>query len=267
MVEGAGKILTTIARLKKTYNKHITRFIELDLLRGFAIIFMVFLHIIWDLDYFGLVPMNTQIYKLQICVPAMFFVLLGICIHVSANKKIQNSILDEKKYYKHLFFRGLKIIGLGIIISLVSMVFLSDRPIFFGVLHCIGFSIILCIPFLKLKIFNLIPASFTITVGYLFGQYNIENPTIFHLAIGLHQSNISQHTIDYFPVFPWFGACLIGLSIGSILYKDNERRFRLPDLSLYTPVRLFSWLGKHSLIIYLIHQPIIAGVLSIFVIF
>jgi len=259
--------LTTITKLKKTYNKHTTRFIELDLLRGFAIIFMIFLHIIWDLDYFGLLPMNNQIYRFQICVPAMFFVLLGICIHVSANKKIYNSIYDEKKYYKHLFFRGIKIIGLGMIITLVSMIFLSDRPIFFGVLHCIGFSIILCIPFLKLKYFNIIPASFLLIVGYFFGKISIENPTILHLAIGLHQSNISQYTVDYFPLFPWFSACLIGIALGSILYRDNERRFSIPDLSKYTPVKLFSWLGKHSLVIYLVHQPIIAGVLSILVIF
>jgi uncharacterized membrane protein len=258
--------MTTISLLKKTYNKHTTRFIELDLLRGFAIIFMIFLHIIWDLDYFGILPMNTQIYRFQICVPAMFFVLLGICLNVSSSKKINKLIIDEKKFYRHLFLRGLKIIGLGMVITLVTMIFLPDRPIIFGVLHCIGFSIILSIPFLKLKYLNIIPATLSILAGYFFGQIAVENPTFLHLAVGLHQSNIALHTVDYFPLLPWFGACLIGIALGNLLYKNNIRRFKIPDISRYKPVAIFSWLGKHSLAIYLVHQPIIAGVLSIYVI-
>lgn len=260
---------TMALRLKitKPYEIRKSRFIELDLLRGFAIIFMIFLHVIWDLDYFGLVPMNTQIYKLQVLVPSMFFVLLGICLTVCSSKKINSSIEKKKNFYKHLLLRGLKIIGCGMAITLVSLIFISDRPIFFGVLHCIGFSIILSIPFLKFRYLNIIPAIFVFISGYFVGSFPVEDPTFLHLAIGLHQSDISLHTVDYFPLLPWFGACLFGIALGDILYKGNERRFKIPDLSKYKPVTLFSWLGKHSLAIYLVHQPIIAGALSLFVIF
>ena len=92
--------------------------------------------------------------------------------------------------------------------------------------------------------------------------YPIQQPTFAHLIVGFHQSDISMHTIDYFPLFPWFGVALFGIAIGSILYKDGERRFSFPDLSRYKPVFAFSWLGKHSLAIYLIHQPIIVGVVE-----
>ena len=109
------------------------RFIELDVLRGLAIIFMIYLHIIWDLDYFGFVPINTQVYQYQKIVPAMFFVLLGVCLVVSKNKKITQSSYDEKRYNKHLLIQGLKIFSLGMIITIVTMIFLPDKPIFFGV--------------------------------------------------------------------------------------------------------------------------------------
>lgn len=243
------------------------RFIELDVLRGFAIIFMIFLHIIWDLDYFGFMPINTQIYQFQKIVPAMFFVLLGVCLVVSKNKKIIQSSYDEKRYNKHLFLRGLKIIGLGIVITIITLIFIPDRPIFFGVLHCIGFSIILSIPLLKSNYYNIIFVILIIITGFLLNWYPVENPTAFHLAVGLHQANIAQHTIDYFPIFPWFGVCLLGIILGNIMYKGNERRFKIPDISKYKPVTMFSWLGKHSLAIYLLHQPVIAGALSIFVFF
>jgi len=243
------------------------RFIEIDVLRGLAIILMIFLHIIWDLDYFGLFPINTQIYQFQKIVPTIFFILLGVCLVVSKNKKITQTSFDEITYNKHLFLRGLKIFGLGMIITLVTMIFIPDKPIFFGVLHCIGFSIILSIPFMKFKYYNLLFASLVILIGFLFSQNSIEDPTLIHLVVGLQPTNIAQYTIDYFPLFPWFGACLFGIVLGKLLYKDNERRFRIPDISKYKPVTMFSWLGKHSLTIYLLHQPIIAGALSIFVLF
>ncbi len=249
------------------YQTHSRRFIELDVLRGFAIIFMIFLHIMWDLDYFGFIPMNTQIYQFQKIVPAMFFVLLGMCLVVSKNKKLNQPSFDEKRYNKHLFLRGLKIFGLGMIITIITMIFIPDRPIIFGVLHCIGFSIILSIPFLKFKSYNILFATLIILTGIIMGQYTIENPTVLHLAVGLHQSDIAQYTIDYFPLFPWFGACLFGIALGHFLYKGNERRFKIPDLSKYKPVTMFSWLGQHSLAIYLFHQPVIAGTLFIFMIF
>lgn len=240
------------------------RFMELDLLRGFAIIFMIFLHIIWDLDYFGIMPINTAVYKFQKIVPAMFFVLVGMCLIVSRNRQINKPSFDEKKYDKHLLLRGLKILSLGMVITLITMIFLPDKPIFFGVLHCIGLSIIFSIPFLKLKSYNLLFGALIIITGLIINLFPVEDPTILHLAIGFHQSDVAQYTIDYFPLLPWFGISLVGIAFGNILYRDNERRFKMPDLSRYKPAKIFSWLGQHSLAIYLVHQPIIAGALTVF---
>ena len=126
------------------------RFIEIDMLRGVAIILMIFGHTFWDLDYFGLMPINSGIYSiLQSTVPPTFFLLVGISLVVS-KKKIENKTLsDEKKYYKRLIFRGLKIYGLGMILTIITLVFIPQKPVFFGVLHCIGLSVILSAPFLK----------------------------------------------------------------------------------------------------------------------
>ena len=149
--------------------------------------------------------------------------------------------------------RGLWVLNLGMLLTLLTTIFLPDRPIMFGVLHCIGCCIIISTPFLRFKSKNMVFAIMIITAGLLIGMYaTVENPNIIQLATGLHQSNIGQHTIDYFPILPWLGVCLLGIALGGILYKDNKRRFPLPDLTKYKPTKLFSWLcGAFSLILYL----------------
>jgi uncharacterized membrane protein len=242
------------------------RFIEIDMLRGLAIILMVFGHILWDLNYFGLAPMNNSIYSLlQQTVPPLFFLIIGISLVVS-KKKIENrTIKEENEFYKHLFIRGLKIFCLGIILTIFSLIIIPNKPVVFGVLHCIGLSVILSIPFLKYNNYNLLFAVILLFAGSLMGRYSIENPSIFHLAAGFHQTDVWRYTIDYFPLLPWFGVTLLGMVIGDWLYCGDKRRFRMPDLSKCRPVKIFQWIGQHSLGIYLLHQPIIAGTLTLFI--
>jgi uncharacterized membrane protein len=236
------------------------RFMELDILRGFAILFMIILHLFWDLDYFGILPLNKNFYSLNIIVPVIFFLLVGICQAVN-NNKYHN---QPRKMYFRTIQRGLWILNLGMLFTLLTAVFLPDKPILFGVLHCIGCCIILSTLLLRFKSTNVILASLIIVSGLALGFfYTTENPNMVELAAGIHEPNIAAHTIDYFPILPWFGVCLLGITLGNILYKDNKRRYPLPDLSKFKPNKLFSWLGKHSLAIYLVHQPIIAGCLTL----
>ena len=230
------------------------RFIELDVLRGFAIASMISLHFLWDLDYYGIMSLNYGIYQISTVIAPIFFILVGICLVISS----------ERKKAEYLVIHGLRIFLLGMILTAVTSFLLPERPIIFGVLHCIGLSIILCIPFLRFKSYNILFAALVILIGFQMGQYAIENPSVFHLILGLHQANVWNYTIDYFPLFPWFGAILFGISIGNLLYKDNKRRFHLPDISRYKSVTALSWMGQNSLVIYLVHHPIIIGALLLF---
>lgn len=241
------------------------RYIELDLLRGLALLLMIFGHLLWDLDYFGLVPMNSAIYSfLQKTVPPMFFIIVGMSLIASFKKK-QRTQEEEKKYYEKLIVRGLKVFNLGMILTILSLIAIPGQPVFFGVLHCIGLSIVLCAIFLKYRVYNFIFASIFILMGLLFAGLHINNPTIIHFVIGIHPAEVWRFTVDYFPLLPWFGVTLLGIAIGDIIYCGDKRRFRIPDLSKYKPAKFFSWIGRHSLEIYLLHQPIIAGTLYVFV--
>jgi len=249
---------------KKTHSK---RFVEIDILRGLAIILMVFGHILWDLDYFGIAPMNNAIYSLlQFTVPPLFFLIVGMGLIISKKKIEKMTLEQEQKYYNHLLLRGLKILSLGMILTIFSLIFIPEKPVFFGVLHCIGLTIILSIPFLRFRTYNLAFALILIFTGSLFAQFPIENASIFHLVIGLHQTDIWRYTVDYFPLIPWFGVALLGIVIGDWLYCGDKRSFKLPNIEQNSSIKIFEWAGKHSLAIYILHQPIIAGLLSIFII-
>jgi uncharacterized membrane protein len=263
--------MVSIEELKKEIVKPKSkkqRFIEIDILRGLAIFLMVFGHLLWDLDYFGIVTMNNGFYSfLQSFVPQLFFVLVGVSLIVAKKRIENNPNISENAFYKRLMFRGLKIIGLGMILTVGSLIFFPEKPVFFGVLHCIGLSIILCIPFLKFRSYNVVFASGIILAGYMLGQIHFANPNLAQLIIGFHQIDVWKYTIDYFPILPWFGIALLGVFVGDILYCGNERRFRIPDMSKSRVAKVFSWMGQHSLGIYLIHQPILAGIISVFVFF
>jgi uncharacterized membrane protein len=241
------------------------RFIEIDMLRGVAILLMIFGHILWDLDYFGLVPINSSIYSsLQSTVPPLFFLLVGMSLIVSKKKVEHNPKVDENTYYKRLVVRGLNIFCLGMCLTIGSLIFVPGKIVFFGVLHCIGLSIALSAIFLKYrKYIPLFAASF-VFIGWTFTHTYIQNPTLLHLIIGQHSSDLWSYTLDYFPLLPWFGIVLLGMVLGDVLYEGSTRRFRMPDLSRYKPIKIFQWCGQHSLGLYLIHQPVIAGALSVY---
>lgn len=248
--------------MRKTNSK---RFIELDLLRGFAIVGMVFLHILWDLDYFGLVPLDMNIYRFQGVVPLMFFLLVGVCLAVGKTKRDNLSIEKQKMRQQRLILRGLKIFSIGMVFTTITLIVMPGRPIIFGVLQFIGISIIWSVPFLKFRSYNILFAALFILAGFIVGGFVVENPTAIHLAIGLHQADAWKYMVDYFPLIPWFGVTLLGIALGNFLYCGDERRFKMPDFSERKPVAAVSWLGRHSLAIYVLHQPVIAGALFVFV--
>ena len=236
---------------------HAARFIELDLFRGFAITGMIFFHVMWDLNYFGLVSLDNGLYGWGRMFVPVFLVLVGICL----------TLASARKTTKQLLLRGAEIFGLGMIITLTTLIFMPERPILFGALHCIGLSIILSVPLLRLRYYNITIATAIILTGFFTWLPHVKNPNALQLAVGIHQHGVWNYTIDYFPLFPWLGVVLLGVALGNLLYKNGERRFPFPDISRYMPARLFSWLGRHSLLIYLAHQPIIAGVLHLYVLY
>lgn len=213
---------------------------------------MIFLHVIWDLDFYDVMPLDTTIYSLNKIVSFTFFLVAGISVSLAYRKKSTYQIM------KH----GIWIFNVGMGLTIITLFLIPQRPIYFGVLHCIGLSLLISIPFIRFKKYAVFPAFCAIIAGLVIDAIPVQSPSIVQLILGLHQSNIWQYTIDYFPVLPWLGVVLLGVAVGNIIYKDGKRQFRLPDIGSYKSTRLVSFLGKNSLYVYLVHQPIIIGIIK-----
>ncbi|MEN6378449.1 MAG: heparan-alpha-glucosaminide N-acetyltransferase [Methanofastidiosum sp.] len=234
------------------------RFWEIDVLRGIAIMMMVLYHLSYDLYFLGDFPI--KIYSLswtlfQRTTASLFLLLVGISLTISYSK------LKSKYQKKELFIRnlkrGIKILAWGAVITIFTFIFLTNGVILFGILHLIGVSIIISFPLLDYKYKNLVLGLIVILLGIYLRNFTFD--TTYLLWLGFEPN--SFFSFDYFPILPWYGVVLIGIFLGNLAYPESKRRFNIPDLSGNITSRSLSFLGKHSLKIYLIHQPIIVLIL------
>lgn len=237
------------------------RYWEIDSLRGLAIIMMIAYHIFYDLRFFGNFQVNPNSGFLLILGRSsalIFIFLVGVCLAISYSR-VRNK--PKKEIIKKYFARGLKIFSCGLAITLITWLFLRNGFIIFGVLHFIGLSIILVYPFLGFKKLNL----FLGIIFFAIGLFLYNQTFDFSWLLWLGFKPVALYTFDYFPVFPWFGIILLGLFFGSIYYSNDKQKIKVPDFSGMLLVRIFSFLGRNSLLIYLIHQPILIGIIYLFI--
>ncbi|WP_321423067.1 heparan-alpha-glucosaminide N-acetyltransferase [uncultured Methanobacterium sp.] len=237
------------------------RFWEIDVLRGLAILMMITYHLVFDLTYFGIFPFNVSSgiwWWFARTTAFIFLFLVGISLTLSYTRAERIGSQKEKKIlFPKYLKRGVKIFSLGLLITLVTWIFIPEDFIVFGVLHFIGIAIILEYPFLKKKYTNLILGIIFIFSGFFLAQFTVSYPWL--LWLGLKPAEFV--TVDYFPLLPWLGVVSLGIFAGKTLYPNYERRFHLPELSKNLFTGIFSFLGRHSLLIYLIHQPILILIL------
>jgi uncharacterized membrane protein len=222
---------------------------------------MIVYHLVFDLNYFGLYtteldspPVLLFLYPIS----STFLLLVGISLTVSYSRVQQK--LSKRQLHVKFLKRGTSVFGLGLLITLATWVYPHDGYIVFGVLHCIGLSILLAYPLIRFRNLSLILGVLCIILGvFLRIAVIVDFPWL--LWLGFVPSDF--YTLDYFPLLPWFGVVLIGIFLGNSFYQNNARKFSLKDHSQFMLSRGLCFLGRHSLIIYLLHQLLIVGLLYV----
>jgi uncharacterized membrane protein len=236
------------------------RYPEIDALRGLAIGLMVIYHCAYDLTLFGYYQANvfSGAWRVFGRVPAILFLLLvGGSLWLSYARRAARS--GDQVPYRRYLGRGLKILGWGMVITLVSWAYIGQPVILFGILHLIGTATLLAYPFLKMRWLNLLIGGLWIAVGVALNSLPVSHAML--LWLGLRPLDLFQ--LDYFPLFPWFGVVLLGICAGQWLYPGGSRRFDLPGLDPADRLRPLTWLGRRSLLIYLLHQPFLFAVFTL----
>lgn len=238
------------------------RFWEVDSLRGVAVILMVFYHLMWDLNYFKLYETNLLAGPWQTfarSIGSTFIFLAGLSLTLSYAREQQRA--GQTAPFNKYLRRGGEIFGLGLVITLVTYFFIGRGFVIFGILHLLGVSIILAYPFLHLSRWISVAAGFlVIAVGIYLNRLVASFP--WFIWLGVKQQGL--YMVDYYPLLPWFGLALLGIFAGHTFYPQGTPRFSLPDLAPLGLIRGLRWLGRHSLSIYLIHQPILIALLTSF---
>lgn len=226
---------------------------ELDAVRGVCILGMILFHILYDLQHlFHILPAGNHALLDFIATwgGTLFFLISGICATLGT----------------HPVRRGLIVFGCGLAVSAVTWAMAAlgltgkSMIILFGVLHCLGVSMLLWPLFRKLPwpVLGILGSLMAAAGLYLDSRRFPVSPWLFPL--GIKAPDFAS--ADYFPLLPFFGFFLLGAVLGRLLYKNRQSLFPQVDSSRRF-VRFFTQTGRWSLPIYLLHQPVITGILTL----
>lgn len=226
------------------------RFFGLDFWRGIAVMMMVVFHFVWDLNYFGVLGQDPYLGfwgVFQKLTAGAFLFLSGTTLAISYNKNTENFV---KKFFK----KSARIFLFAFTITLFTLAFFPEQPVFFGILHLIALGTLLAIPLVSKK-------NLALALGILL----VFLPVFFDFsALGIEPlffAGLSEAlpALDFFPLIPWFGAMLLGIFFGSSFYGKGKQEIgiEIPKNAL-TEKTVF--LGKHSLFVYFVHQPVLFAV-------
>ncbi len=245
--------------MKVIKSKSYHRLWEIDTFRGIAVVLMIFYHLVFDLYFFGALRGVFPTLPWQVFARAIgstFIFLLGLSLTLRYSR-LRNELGGLVLFQKYLF-RGLKLLAWGMVITAVTYFTVgSQRLVVFGILHLLGAATILAYPFLRSRWACLVGGILVIVAGAYLTSIEIPSPWLLWLGV----DQFAYFPVDWYPIFPWFGVALVGAFLGFSLYPEGVRGFDLPDWSPAVLVRGLSFLGRHSLIIYLVHQPILMGLL------
>lgn len=224
---------------------------ELDAARGVCILGMVVFHILYDLQYlFPILPAgnHTLLDFIANWGGTLFFLISGICVTLGS----------------HPVRRGLIVVGCGLAVTAVTwgMAALgfadSSMVILFGVLHCLGVCMLLWPVFSKMPwpVLGLLGSIMVASGLYLDAHTFPVSHWLFPLGIKYP----GFASADYFPLLPFWGFFLLGAMLGHLIYQNKESLF--PKVSAENRlVRFLMVTGRWSLPIYMLHQPVITGIL------
>ena len=240
------------------------RYHLLDELRGFAVVCMVFYHGFYTLAEIFRLPAGYEL--LQFFRPAEpYFAGLFILLSGIASQLTRSNLK-----------RGAKLLGVSLVLTAVTAgltYFGMNVAIWFGILHMLSVCMLLA-AFLNRPLEKLTPLGglalcillYLLTMhvrdGYLgfsfarlpLPQAMMDCPWLFPLGI----VTPSFASADYFPLFPWMFVFFAGASIGIWV-----RRGRFPAFFAKSHFRPLSFVGRHALLIYILHQPLLFGLFSL----
>ena len=240
------------------------RFLEIDLKKGFAVIFMVIFHVYYLGEHMNKININTSTGLLHFMARfahTTFIICMGINLVLTyqANKKKGKS---KKEFNNKIIKRFIIFILISCLISYTSyLAFGKTMFIKFGIFHFMAFASLITSLFVDKPVLSMFSILIINILTFLIKSNIISINNInsyIGFALGI---NTNYSSLDHFPLIPWLSYSLLGVFIGNKLYTNYERNFE--ELNLDNTInnsdilKIISMSGSKSLEVYLIHFPII----------
>ncbi len=231
-----------------------SRLIVVDAVRGCAITGVVLFHLVWDLDLYGSVPTGLATHPAWIAfgrtLAATFMALVGVGLVLAHRRGFR-----IRGFAKRVF----AIAVAALTVTGATFLFVPDAFVYFGILHAIVVASLLGALLLGLDSASLAQLGIFVILAGIMSSFDAFNaPWLAWIGF----SSSAPPSLDFVPVFPWFGVTLLGMSAAKQgVVHALERTFRKFRKAHF--VRRLCQAGRHSLAIYLAHQPVILGAIEL----
>ena len=233
------------------------RIFAVDLARTIAILMMVTFHFTYDLEMFGFIPSGTTIHGFWAlfarATAGSFLFLVGFSLYLAHGQGIR---------WRSFGKRLAKVAAAAALVSAGTFIVLPQTFVYFGILHSISVASLLGLAFLCLPaVLTLILGAAVIVLPNYISFPALNSPFFYWTGL----STWWPPSIDYEPVFPWFGPTLLGIgaakSIAAIFPSALAGSSAAGQGALVSAI---GFPGRHSLIIYLVHQPILISLIWVY---
>lgn len=238
-------IVPPISRGENAFAPTISRLELPDALRGLAVLLMLVFHSAYDLNHFNFLSLDLLHGHFwpafQKVIVTLFVGVAGVSLALAARQGLK---------WSRFWRREAALVASAGLVSAGSYGLFPTSWIFFGVLHFMALASVLALPFLRLGGWNVLLGCVALLLPCWIDSSVFNAAGLQWVGLGTEVAN----TKDYTPFLPWFGVMLFGVYIGG---KLERCALCLKPLPAWRGLRWIMWLGRHSLVVYLAHQPLL----------
>lgn len=225
-----------------------SRLHAIDMARGIALVAMAVYHFSWDLEFFGYAPADmTREFGWIVfarSIAGTFLFLSGVSLVLAHGEKLRRQAFLK---------RFAMIAGSALLITAATYITMPEVFIFFGILHAIALFSLLGLLFLRAPWWlTLLAAVAVLMLPQYYRSPIFDVPALWWVGL----APVFPPSNDYVPLFPWFAPFLAGIGVAKLRHPANVPLIASVGEGGRTG-KLAAFAGKHGLIFYLAHQPIL----------